>query len=138
VYLLKAYIFIKDLLWYIVVFYKTYFIESNFLKYYCADDSFISIEFYHTLSPKFILFSNGFYKSLLFLFSPCILSFLHLLICVYIVCATSPLIFPTPASRQNLFCPLLWFYWRESIRDNRKDIAFLLVWDKETAIHRDS
>jgi hypothetical protein len=29
-------------------------------------------------------------------------------------------------SRQNLFCPLLQFFG-ENIRDNKKDIAFLLV-----------
>jgi hypothetical protein len=31
-----------------------------------------------------------------------------------------------------LFCPLLQFCWRENIRDNKKDIAFLLVWDKDS------
>jgi hypothetical protein len=36
---------------------------------------------------------------------------------------------PHPTSRQNLFCPLgLWFCCRENIRDNKKEIAFLLVW----------
>jgi hypothetical protein len=36
----------------------------------------------------------------------------------------------TPHSR-NMFWPLvLWFCWRENIRDNKKDIAFLLVWGK--------
>jgi hypothetical protein len=41
-------------------------------------------------------------------------------------------------SRQNLFCPLvLQFFWKDSIRDNKKDIAFFLVWIK-TAIQRDS
>jgi hypothetical protein len=34
------------------------------------------------------------------------------------------------ASRQNLFCPLLQFSWREDINNNKKVIAFLLVWDK--------
>jgi hypothetical protein len=38
------------------------------------------------------------------------------------------------ASRQNLFCPLLQFCWRENISDNKKDILFLLVWDKSTFI----
>jgi hypothetical protein len=41
----------------------------------------------------------------------------------------------TPASRQNLFCTvLLQFCWREKIRDNKKDIMFLLVWDKDSYI----
>jgi hypothetical protein len=36
-------------------------------------------------------------------------------------------------SGPNLFCPLvLRFCWRENIRDNKKDIAFLLVWDKDS------
>jgi hypothetical protein len=39
----------------------------------------------------------------------------------------------SPASRQNLFCFLvLWLCWRE-IRDNKKGIAFLLVWDKNNS-----
>jgi hypothetical protein len=43
---------------------------------------------------------------------------------------------PSPAS-ENLFCPLaLWFCWRESIRDNKNDIAFLLVWDKDSYTER--
>jgi hypothetical protein len=62
---------------------------------------------------------------------------IHLFICAYIVWAISspcPLSLPLPptllASRQNLFCPPLQFCWRENIRDNKKDIAFLLAWDK--------
>jgi hypothetical protein len=40
---------------------------------------------------------------------------------------------PTPlASRQNLFCHLLQFWWKENIRDNKKDIRILLVWDKDS------
>jgi hypothetical protein len=42
---------------------------------------------------------------------------------------------PTP-SVQNLFHPLLWFCWRENIRDNKKDILFLLVWDKDSYTER--
>jgi hypothetical protein len=42
-----------------------------------------------------------------------------------------------PTSRQNLFCPLVFcFCWRENIRDNNKDIAFLLVWDKDSYTER--
>jgi hypothetical protein len=48
-----------------------------------------------------------------------------------------PSILCLPASRQNLFCPLvLQFCWRENIRDNKKDIAFFLVWDKGSYIER--
>jgi hypothetical protein len=56
-----------------------------------------------------------------------ILLFLHLLTCIDIIWAT-------PA------CPSFWaepipslvlqFCWRENIKDNKKSIAFLLVWDK--------
>jgi hypothetical protein len=40
------------------------------------------------------------------------------------------------ASRQNQFCPLLQFFWREDISNNKKDIAFLLVWDKDSYTER--
>jgi hypothetical protein len=40
---------------------------------------------------------------------------------------------PPLTSGQNLFCPLvLQFCWRENVRDNKKGIAFLLVWDKDS------
>jgi hypothetical protein len=40
-------------------------------------------------------------------------------------------------SRQNLFCPLvIQFCFRKNIRDNKKDIAFLLVWDKDSYTDR--
>jgi hypothetical protein len=62
--------------------------------------------------------------------------------CAYIVWVISPscpsfLTPPTPLnSRQNLFCPLLQFCWREYIRDNKKDMAFLLAWEKDSYIER--
>jgi hypothetical protein len=38
---------------------------------------------------------------------------------------------------QNLFCPLvLQICWRENIRDNKKDIVFLLVWGKDSYAER--
>jgi hypothetical protein len=44
---------------------------------------------------------------------------------------------PPPTSRHNLFCPLLLRYcWRENISNNMKDIAFLLVWDKNSYTER--
>jgi hypothetical protein len=44
---------------------------------------------------------------------------------------------PLPSPPQNLFCPLVyWFCWRENIRDNKKDIAFLLVWGKDNSTGR--
>jgi hypothetical protein len=41
---------------------------------------------------------------------------------------------PHPAtSRQNLFCPpVLWFCRGKNIKDNKKNTAFLLVWDKDS------
>jgi hypothetical protein len=36
------------------------------------------------------------------------------------------------SSRQNLFFPLLQFCWRVDISNNKKDTAFLLVWDKDS------
>jgi hypothetical protein len=43
---------------------------------------------------------------------------------------------PTLISRQNLFFPLSQFCWRESISDNKKNIAFLLPWDKDSYTER--
>jgi hypothetical protein len=69
--------------------------------------------------------------------------FIHLFLCAYIIWAISPLCphpLPLPstplASRQNLFLPLLQFHWREDISNNKKDIAFLLVWDKGSYTER--
>jgi hypothetical protein len=41
-----------------------------------------------------------------------------------------------PTFRQNLFHPLPQFCWKENIRDNKKDISFLLVWDKNNYTER--
>jgi hypothetical protein len=64
------------------------------------------------------------------------LSFLHLLTCIYIVSLTSSLLLcPYTHFQVNLFHPfILWFCWRETIGDNKKDIAFLLLWDKDSYI----
>jgi hypothetical protein len=44
---------------------------------------------------------------------------------------------PNPAFGKNLFHPLvLWFCWRENISGNKKDIVFLLVWDKDSYTER--
>jgi hypothetical protein len=52
--------------------------------------------------------------------------------------APCPLLLPsTPlTSRQNLFCPFLWFCWRENISDNKKDREFLLAGDKDSYTKR--
>jgi hypothetical protein len=43
----------------------------------------------------------------------------------------------TLPSRQNPLHPLfLQFCWRENIRNNKKDIVFLLVWDKDSYTDR--
>jgi hypothetical protein len=43
---------------------------------------------------------------------------------------------PTPASRQNLLCLLLQFFWRGNIKANKKDTAFLLAWAKDSYTER--
>jgi hypothetical protein len=44
---------------------------------------------------------------------------------------------PHTPSRQNLFHTLvLWYCWRENIRNNKKDIAFLLGWGKDSYAER--
>jgi hypothetical protein len=70
-----------------------------------------------------------------FFFLSFLLSFVHLLTCVYIVWAISLLSRPN-TSRKTLFHPLLWFCWRENMRGNKKVIAFLLVWDKNSYTER--
>jgi hypothetical protein len=40
------------------------------------------------------------------------------------------------ASRQNLFCLLLQFCWREDMSNNKKDKTFLLVWHKDSYTER--
>jgi hypothetical protein len=48
-------------------------------------------------------------------------------------CSQLPPSTPYPLTlRQNLFCPLPQFCWREDISNNKKDKAFLLIWDKES------
>jgi hypothetical protein len=37
---------------------------------------------------------------------------------------------PSPLAGRPV-SPSLWFCWRENINDNKKDIAFLLTWDKD-------
>jgi hypothetical protein len=69
-------------------------------------------------------------SKIIFLFY-CFYIYLH----VYTLFGPSP---PPAASRQNLFHPLiLQFCWRDNLRDNKKNIAILLVWDKSLlAIHQ--
>jgi hypothetical protein len=48
----------------------------------------------------------------------------------------NPPLSPIPlTSKLNLFCPLQ-FCWRENITDDKKDIAFLLAWDKDSYAER--
>jgi hypothetical protein len=63
-------------------------------------------------------------------------SFLHLLTCVYIVWATSPAPSPPTASGKNLFCPLVLWFFEEKTCDNKKDLAFLLLWGKDSYTER--
>jgi hypothetical protein len=44
---------------------------------------------------------------------------------------------PDPDSRQKLFCtPLLWFCRRKKIKGNKKNMAFLLIWDEHSYTER--
>jgi hypothetical protein len=71
-----------------------------------------------------------FFNFIIFTFTQCVNTLLQ---CIYIVWA----ILHLPTSGQNLFHSLvLRFCWRENIRDNKKDIAFLLVWDKDSYIEK--
>jgi hypothetical protein len=74
-----------------------------------------------------------------YLFIWLIYSFIHM--CIHCLGHISPLL-PAPhpvtitpislASSQNLFSPLLQICWREDISNNKKDIVFLLVRDKDS------
>jgi hypothetical protein len=64
------------------------------------------------------------------LFFPPFIIFTFTYMCIHCLCPLPP---PLPSSGQNLFYPLLWFCWRDNIRDNKKDTAFLLVWDKDSS-----
>jgi hypothetical protein len=64
---------------------------------------------------------------------------LHLHTCVYIICTTFILLplSPTPPTPQILFCPpVLWFCRRKNIKDKKRNMAFLLVWDKGSYTRR--
>jgi hypothetical protein len=54
--------------------------------------------------------------------------------CIHCLYHLSP--HPHPRFQAELFCPLLWFCWRENIRDNKEDTSFLLVCDKDSYIER--
>jgi hypothetical protein len=69
----------------------------------------------------------------LFIFIYLLLSFLHLLTCVCIPRLSLPPPRPYPCFRQNLFRPLvLQFCRRQNIKDSKKDMVFLLIWDKDS------
>jgi hypothetical protein len=72
-----------------------------------------------------IMYNNFTYilGSFSFLFFLKILSFLHLLTCVYIVWATStaPPPPPPPAAGQNLFCSLVFDFVAEKTKDMQRD-----------------
>jgi hypothetical protein len=71
--------------------------------------------------------------SFLFFLSFYLIIFIFTYMCIHCLCHFAA----PPASGQNLFCPLvLQFCWRESIRDNKKGILFLLVWDKGSYTER--
>jgi hypothetical protein len=71
-------------------------------------------------------------------FSLFIYSYVHTLFGPFL--SPTPCLLPLPYTpltcRQNLFCPLLQFCWRKDIRNNKKDTAFLLAWDKDRYTRR--
>jgi hypothetical protein len=75
------------------------------------------------------IFSFRFPVWFFFLFSFYFIIFTFTYMCMHYLCHLHPS--TPPASRQNLFHPLLQLCWRENTRDNKKDISFLLVWDKD-------
>jgi hypothetical protein len=57
--------------------------------------------------------------------------------CIYVYTLFVPPFPLPPASVQNLFYPLILpFCWRENIGGNKKDIVFLLLWDKDDYTER--
>jgi hypothetical protein len=81
---------------------------------------------------------QGFYLfTYLYLFSFYFIIFAFTYMCIHCLCPLPLPLPPTPASRQNRFCSLaLRFCWRENIRDNKKDIVLLLLWDKDSYTER--
>jgi hypothetical protein len=70
-----------------------------------------------------------------FAFFSFLLLFYHFYIYLHVYTSPSP---PnSPTSGLNLFCPLILRYcWRERIIDNKKDMSFLLVWEKDSHTER--
>jgi hypothetical protein len=95
--------------------YLVKFYLQNFWK--CYSDTLLRPNFF----PFLFLFIYSYVHTL---FEPCL--------------PPAPCLLPLPAltSRQNLFCSLLQFCWREDISNNKKDIASLLVWDKDSYTER--
>jgi hypothetical protein len=103
--------------------------SSYVRKLLCALQRFVLYLWY---TWQIFFFQNIIYL-LIFFFKKLNFIILHWLTCVYIVWANFPHLL---TSRQNLFYPVLWFCWRENIRDNRKDISCLLAVDKDSYTER--
>jgi hypothetical protein len=66
-------------------------------------------------------------------------SFFHLHTCIYTVSTIFILLLP-PTSHQCQFAPqqnqvctlVLWFCTRKNIKDSKRNVAFLLLWDKDS------
>jgi hypothetical protein len=59
--------------------------------------------------------------------------------CIHCLCQppTHLLMPPNPhLPGRNLFHHFFQFYWRENLRHNKKDISFLVIWDKDSYTER--
>jgi hypothetical protein len=104
--------------------------QSSDMRYQCAME--------YTKKTQVLLY-NSITKEWHNFLCGCLYIFNCLFIYSYVYTLFGPSLSPapyTPASRQNLFHPLLQFCWRENMRDSKKDIAFLLAWDKDSYTER--
>jgi hypothetical protein len=89
-----------------------------------------NLQNYHKINSCHISHSShGIFYSFIHMYIHCLGHFSPML--------PAPSLSPHPPHfRQNLFCPLLQFCWREDISNNKKDTVFLLVWDKDSCTER--
>jgi hypothetical protein len=102
----------------------------------------VCLRYFHAYmyyNTNWIISSIFLHSTLVIFFFFFLYLYVHALFGTFLPPALCPLLLPpTPlASRQNLFCTSLQFYWRDDISNDKKDIVFLLV-EIMIAIQRDS